>query len=302
MFAEVADDVPDWVRGDPHRLRQILLNLTGNAIKFTETGHISVRVSVEAADLSPAGDASRTAIRFAVSDTGMGIPKAQQPLIFQPFQQADGSITRRFGGSGLGLSISSRLAELMNGSLWLESREGAGSTFFFNISVPRGAAPPPCGAAAPQPGRPAQGPLSILVAEDHTVNQRLVRHLLEARGHRPTLAGDGLAALEAWRARPYDLILMDVQMPQMDGIKATRQIRAEEQSSGLHVPIIALTAHAMKGDSEKCLEAGMDDYISKPIQVEDLDRVLLNVGRTDASTLTVAARAAVPPGPEHVST
>ena len=301
MLTEVAEDVPDWVRGDPHRLRQILLNLTGNAVKFTETGRISVRVSLEEADLHPAGDASRTAIRFAVSDTGMGIPEAQQPLIFQPFQQADGSITRRFGGSGLGLSISSRLAELMNGALWLESREGAGSTFFFNISVPFGDAPRSPVAAA-QPERPQQGALSILVAEDNTVNQRLIRHLLEARGHRSTLAGDGVAALEAWRAHRYDLMLMDVQMPQMDGIEATRQIRAEERSSGLHVPIIALTAHAMKGDSDKCLEAGMDDYISKPIRVEDLDRVLLSVGRAGASTLTVADRAAVPPGPEHVST
>ncbi len=280
MLTDVASDVPDWVRGDSHRLRQILLNLTGNAVKFTETGHISVRVSLEEAGLNPAGDASRTAIRFAVSDTGMGIPEAQQPLIFQPFQQADGSITRRFGGSGLGLSISCRLAELMNGALWLESREGAGSTFFFNISVPLGDGPPPSRAAAAPAEHPPQGALRILVAEDNAVNQRLIRHLLEARGHRPTVAGDGAAALEAWRAGRYDLILMDVQMPLVDGIEATRQIRAEERSSGLHVPIIALTAHAMKGDSDKCLEAGMDDYISKPISVEDLDRVLAGVGRS----------------------
>jgi len=290
VLTEVAGDVPDWVRGDSHRLRQILLNLTGNAVKFTETGHISVRVSLEEAGLNPAGDAARTAIRFAVSDTGMGIPEAQQPLIFQPFQQADGSITRRFGGSGLGLSISCRLAELMNGALWLESREGAGSTFFFNISVPLGDVPPPSREVAAPAGHAPQGALRILVAEDNAVNQRLIRHLLEARGHQPTVAADGAAALEAWRAGPYDLILMDVQMPLMDGIEATRQIRAEERSSGHHVPIIALTAHAMKGDSDKCLEAGMDDYISKPIRIEDLDRVLLGLGRADAG------RAAVPPG------
>jgi signal transduction histidine kinase/CheY-like chemotaxis protein len=301
VLTEVADDVPDWVRGDAHRLRQILLNLTGNAVKFTETGRISVRVSRET-DPGPAEDASRTAIRFAVSDTGIGIPKTQQPLIFQPFQQADGSITRRFGGSGLGLSISSRLVELMDGALWVESSEGAGSTFFFNISVPRGDAPPPSGAAIASPERPPQGALSILVAEDNAVNRRLIRHLLEARGHQTTVAGDGVAALEEWRARPYDLILMDVQMPQMDGIEATRQIRAEERASGLHVRIVALTAHAMKGDSDKCIEAGMDDYISKPIRVEDLDRVLLEVGQPSASTVTVAGRASVPPGPEHVNT
>ncbi len=331
VLTDVADEVPDWVRGDPHRLRQILLNLTGNAVKFTEAGRISVRVSLET-DLGPANlgpdnlrpdnlgpdkGASRTAIRFAVSDTGIGIPKAQQPLIFQPFQQADGSITRRFGGSGLGLSISSRLVELMDGALWLESREGAGSTFFFNISVPCGNAPRPSSAAVAPAGRPPQGALSVLVAEDNAVNRRLIRHLLEARGHRTTVAADGVAALDQWRARPYDLVLMDVQMPQMDGIEATRQIRAEERAQGSHVRIVALTAHAMKGDSDKCLEAGMDDYISKPIRVEDLDRVLRDVGQASAcpgepqfavprapsaSTLTVAERASVPPGPEHVNT
>ena len=278
VLTEIAGDVPDWVRGDSHRLRQVLLNLTGNAVKFTEAGRISVRVSLDTEDRGPAQDPSQAAIRFAVSDTGMGIPKDRQALIFQPFRQADGSITRRFGGSGLGLSISSRLVELMKGGMWVESREGSGSTFFFIISVPRGNAPEPAPADAAPPGRPPSETLSILVAEDNAINQRLIRHLLEARGHRVAMAGDGVAALAAWRASPYDLILMDVQMPQMDGIEATRHIRAGERSTGSHVPIVALTANAMKGDSDKCLEAGMDAYISKPIRIEDLERVLLERG------------------------
>ncbi len=274
---EIAGDVPDWVRGDSHRLRQVLLNLTGNAVKFTGAGRISIRVSLDEANRSPAGESSAARIRFAVSDTGIGIPKAQQSLIFQPFRQADGSITRRFGGSGLGLSISRRLVEMMNGGMWVESREGVGSTFFFTIAVPpRGKAPAPGATDAARPTRSPQETLSILVAEDNAINQRLIRHLLEARGHRIAMVGDGAAALEAWRAGSYDLILMDVQMPQMDGIEATRHIRAGERSTGAHVPIVALTAHAMKGDSDKCLEAGMDAYISKPIRVEDLDRVLVD--------------------------
>jgi CheY-like chemotaxis protein len=273
ILTEIADDVPDWVRGDSHRLRQVLLNLTGNAVKFTETGRISIRVSLSA-DSKPADDASVT-IRFAVTDTGMGIPEDQQVQIFQPFRQADGSITRRFGGSGLGLSISNRLVEMMNGGMWLQSREGVGSTFSFVIAVPLGGPPAAPRADAPPPSQPLQESLSILVAEDNSINQRLIRHLLEARGHRVTIAEDGAAALEAWRAGRFDLILMDVQMPQMDGIEATRHIRSRERSSGSHVPIIALTANAMKGDRDKCLDAGMDGYLSKPIRTEDLDRILL---------------------------
>jgi signal transduction histidine kinase/CheY-like chemotaxis protein len=277
VATQVNEDVPDWVCGDQHRLRQVLLNLAGNAIKFTETGRITVRVSV-AADPSPAADPSATTIQFAVSDTGIGIPLAQQALIFQPFRQADGSITRRFGGSGLGLSISCRLVEMMNGGIWLESREGVGSTFFFTVCLPRGKAAAPAGPDSAPPERPPQAALSILVAEDNTVNQRLIRHLLEARGHRVTIAGDGAAALEAWRGHPYQLILMDLQMPHMDGIEATRHIRAEEPPAGPHVPIIALTAHAMKGDSDRCLEAGMNGYLAKPIRIPDLDRVLTELG------------------------
>jgi CheY-like chemotaxis protein/anti-sigma regulatory factor (Ser/Thr protein kinase) len=261
-------------------LRQILLNLAGNAVKFTETGRIAVRVSL-AAEQGPAGDPPSTTLQVAVSDTGIGIPEAQQALIFQPFRQADGSISRRFGGSGLGLSISSRLVEMMNGRIWLESRPGVGTTFFFTFRLPRGNAPAPDGEDAPLL-LPPQAALSILVAEDNPVNQRLIRHLLEARGHHVAIAGDGETALDAWRGNPYDLILMDVQMPQVDGLEVTRRIRAEERSTSAHIPIIALTAHAMKGDSDQCLEAGMDGYISKPIRTGDLDRILMGVGHPSA--------------------
>ncbi len=277
VLTEVDEALPDWVCGDPHRLRQVLLNLAGNAVKFTETGQIAIRVRLDN-DSKQAGESNPATIEFAVSDTGIGIPASQQALIFQPFRQADGSISRRFGGSGLGLSISARLVEMMNGGMWLESREGVGSTFFFDVSLPLGKSVPPSN-SEPAPVQPQpQSAISILVAEDNAVNQRLIRHLLEARGHRVTIAGDGAAALNAWRERPYDLILMDVQMPEMDGLEVTRRIRAEERPAGSHVPIIALTAHAMKGDSDRCVEAGMDGYISKPIRIEELDRVLLDRG------------------------
>jgi CheY-like chemotaxis protein len=217
-------------------------------------------------------------VQFAVSDTGIGIPEEKQSAIFLPFQQADGSISRRFGGSGLGLNISSRLVAMMNGRIWLESREGQGSTFYVTVRLPVATAPEEPGTAIPASEPLRRKALSILVAEDNTVNQRLIQHLLERRGHRVAIAQNGLAAIAAWREHPYDLILMDVQMPEMDGLEATRRIRAEEQSTGRHIPIVALTAHAMKGDRERCVEAGMGDYLSKPIGVDALDRVLAQYG------------------------
>jgi len=278
------DEVPDWVCGDPHRLRQVLLNLLGNAVKFTAAGGIAVRVSLapeqDAAAAGSHGAGAPRQIQFAVSDTGIGIPESQRELIFQPFRQADGSFTRRFGGTGLGLAISRKLVTMMGGRMWLESAEGQGSTFFFTVSLPPGQAPPegeePDLAAAgqsPAEQSPRQ-PLSILVAEDNLVNQRLIRILLEKRGHRVTIVGNGGAVLAAWRQDRFDCILMDIQMPEMDGYEATRRIRARESANGPRIPIIALTAHAMKGDREKCLQAGLDSYISKPIQTAALDAAL----------------------------
>ncbi|MFZ0934206.1 MAG: response regulator [Bryobacteraceae bacterium] len=283
---EIAEDVPDWVRGDPHRLRQILLNLLGNAVKFTAAGAIAVRVCLTSEpDATAAGSNGAPApqqIRFAVSDTGVGIPAPQQELIFQPFRQADGSITRRFGGTGLGLAISCKLVAMMGGRMWLESTEDRGSTFFFTAALPPGKAqaggekPSVAGGRAPADQPPRQ-PLSILVAEDNVVNQLLIRTLLENRGHRVTVVDTGNAALAAWLRDHFDCILMDIQMPDMDGYEATRRIRAEESKNGAHIPIIALTAHALKGDREKCLQAGLDSYISKPIQTVALDAALTNL-------------------------
>jgi signal transduction histidine kinase/ActR/RegA family two-component response regulator len=261
---EVDGNLPEWVRGDPYRLRQILVNLMGNAVKFTGKGRIAIAVS------RPADEPDAT-IRFAVSDTGIGVPEAKRASIFQPFHQGDGSITRRFGGTGLGLAICSKLAESMHGRIGLESREGAGSTFIVTLPLPRAEAPAAANGKNPARERPGQKPLSILVAEDNPVNQRLILHLLELRGHRVTMAYTGVAALQAWRNQPYDMILMDVEMPEMDGLEAARRIRELEAASGAHVPIIAMTAHAMKGDREKCLASGMDGYVSKPIQVAALD-------------------------------
>jgi signal transduction histidine kinase/CheY-like chemotaxis protein len=286
LAVEVEPGVPEWLRGDPHRLRQTLLNLLGNAVKFTQTGGITVGVSS-----SPSGpDAAMATVQFAVSDTGIGIPEEQREAIFLPFHQADGSITRRFGGSGLGLNISSKLIGMMNGRIWLESREGRGSTFYFSVRLPITSAP-----AEPENAIPASDParphaLSILVAEDNPVNQRLIERLLERRGHRAAITQNGLAALAASHERRYDLILMDVEMPEMDGFEATRRIRAGEQGTSRHIPIIAMTAHAMKGDRERCVEAGMDDYISKPIVADALDEALAQYGCEPAG----AARPAQP--------
>jgi signal transduction histidine kinase/ActR/RegA family two-component response regulator len=291
-----ASDVPDWVRGDPHRLRQVLLNLLGNALKFTASGNIAVRVSLAPQQQAAAGGSNGVPappqIQFAVSDTGIGVPAPQQELIFQPFRQADGSVTRRFGGTGLGLAISQKLVKKMGGRMLLESAEGQGSTFFFTAPFPAGEAPAedqkPAAATTSQ--TPAEKPpsqsLSILVAEDNAVNQLLVRTLLEKRGHCVTVVGNGSAALAAWGQNRFDCILMDIQMPEMDGYEATRRIRAYESGNGTHIPIIALTAYAMKGDREKCLEAGLDSYISKPIQTAALDAALANLtARPDLSTV-----------------
>jgi len=284
---QVGDDVPDWVRGDPQRLRQILLNLLGNAVKFTAAGSIAVRVSLAsercAAAAGSDGAPAPRQVQFAVSDTGPGVPESKWELIFQPFRQADGSVTRRFGGTGLGLAISQELVTRMGGRIWLESKGAQGSTFFFTVALPPGKPPAGCekataAASGQSPAeQPLRQPLSILVAEDNVINQHLIRALLGTRGHRVTLAETGVTALAAWQSDHFDCILMDIQMPEMDGYEATRRIRAHESEQGTHIPIIALTAHAMKGDRERCLQAGLDSYISKPIQTAALDAALADI-------------------------
>jgi PAS domain S-box-containing protein len=413
LLCEVAAEVPEMARGDSNRLRQIIVNLVGNAIKFTDEGEVALKVRVDAQE------GSDRIMHFTVSDTGVGIPPEKQKLIFEPFSQADSSTTRKYGGTGLGLSISARLVEMMGGKMWVESEVGRGSEFHFTTrlgtsdkAIEVGAIAPPeilrgvkvlvaddnrtnrrildgmlkrwemkstsvaagedaltALSVALEAGEPyrlvltdmhmpkmdgfglieriRQNPklstaiimmltsaghrgdalrcqelgvaayllkpirqselreaiarvlgaqehkgaiplitryslgdaverkaLRVLVAEDNAVNQRLASRMLEKRGHRVTVTANGLEAVEALANGNFDLILMDIQMPEMDGFEATAAIRTREKRDGTHIPIIALTANAMKGDRERCLAAGMDGYLSKPIVPRELDELL----------------------------
>jgi CheY-like chemotaxis protein len=270
LEADVEDAVPRMVMGDPVRLKQVLTNLVGNALKFTSRGRILVKVTLRAV----LGE--DVELVFAVSDTGIGISKDKQALIFQAFSQADGTITRRYGGTGLGLTISARLVELMKGKIWIESEEDLGSTFQFtavfgNVHAPELADPPKIQFDDESEFQP---PLHVLLAEDNPINQKVATRLLEKRGHRVEVARTGLEAVTAASRRQFDLILMDIQMPVMGGFEATAIIRLDERTSGRRVPIIAMTAHAMEGDRERCLQSGMDDYIPKPIDPKVLYTML----------------------------
>jgi len=265
-------DAPqDVYRGDEGRVRQILLNLVGNAVKFTDEGAVNVTASEEATE------DGRAVLHFVVADTGIGIPADKHRLIFERFRQVDGASTRSRGGAGLGLAICARLVELMGGRIWVESEPGRGSRFHFTVAcerVPGDGDELLTHAWSDRSERTltrAMRPLTVLVAEDNPVNQNLIRRLLEKDGHTVHLVASGEAALSAWRHRRFDLILMDVQMPGMDGLEASRRIRAGEK--GARVPIVALTAQAMAGDRERCLEAGMDDYLPKPVDQAGLRRV-----------------------------
>jgi len=272
LCCEFGPNVPEMVVGDPVRLRQVLTNLLGNALKFTEVGKIGVRV------IRMNDEATVLSLQFTVWDTGVGIPAEKQKAIFESFTQADSSTTRKYGGTGLGLTISMRLVELMGGKIWVESTKGHGAEFNFTVVFK------PC---LPQSRRELNfkqvakegdsSPfiLHVLVAEDNSVNQRLVRRLLEKRGHHVDVVGNGLEALRALSDKSYDLVLMDMQMPELDGLETTARIRMQEEAAGSrHQPIVALTANAMSGDEERCRRAGMDGYLTKPFQSEKLDEVL----------------------------
>ncbi len=445
LVCHVAQDVPDYLRGDPDRLRQIIVNLLGNAIKFTEHGEVVMRVECHDA---PEGDADTCLLHFSVADTGIGIPAEKQRIIFDAFTQADSSTTRRFGGTGLGLTIVSQLVRLMGGQIWVESEVGHGSTFHFTAEFRRterkpneefaaqladlqgipvlvvddnatnrrvlhdilsnwhmrptlcsggaaglaaardaaargepfalaivdylmpemdgltlieefrndpalsstmivmlssagdreailrcrelgvvsyvckpifqsellrvlvqaygqSAAPRSHAAAVPKPSPDdpksagsvtddcVPRPLRILLAEDNAINQRVAVRLLEKAGHTVTVAENGQAALDALRHGQFDVVLMDLQMPQMDGLEATAAIRADEQADGRHMPIIAMTAHAMKEDRKRCLAAGMDDYISKPVDSAALRRALAHATASPAPPPIFDQQAAV---------
>jgi signal transduction histidine kinase/ligand-binding sensor domain-containing protein/CheY-like chemotaxis protein len=260
LTSSIDPAVPARLAGDPVRLRQVILNLIANAVKFTERGSIGVEVAAE-----PAGAGER-GLRFTVWDTGIGIPRDKLDVVFESFRQADGSTTRRYGGSGLGLAICRELARLMGGRIWVESEAGAGSRFHFTARFQTTEGETAHAAVRAAATAASGAPARILVAEDNRVNQLLTVRMLERMGHAVTTAHTGAEALAAIEREPFDLVLMDVQMPEMDGLEATRAIRR----SGDRVPVIALTAHAMKGDRERCLDAGMSGYLTKPVQLAEL--------------------------------
>jgi signal transduction histidine kinase/ActR/RegA family two-component response regulator len=267
LLSIVHPDVPDMIVGDSNRLAQVLMNLLGNAVKFTAQGEVELEVSLA----ESTADTAR--LHFSVRDTGIGIPASKQQSIFEAFSQADASTTRKFGGTGLGLTISSNLVQMLGGKLWVESEPGRGSRFHFTLAAHLPASDPReiVLETAAKDTSTRRG-LRILLAEDNLVNQKVAARLLEKQGHLVIAAGTGTAVLELLKNQNFDLILMDIQMPEMDGFQTTASIRSSEKSSRRHLPIIALTAHAMVGDRERCLAAGMDGYTSKPICAEDLNQ------------------------------
>jgi signal transduction histidine kinase/CheY-like chemotaxis protein len=297
----ISRDVPDRLNGDPYRLRQIIINLVGNAIRFTEKGEVIVSAGLEEQR------GNEYLLHLTVKDTGIGIPLERQGTIFEAFSQADGTIARKYGGTGLGLTISGQLVQMMGGRIWVTSQIGVGSEFHFTVRFTEATErdePPvepgqavdlgtlmvednatnriavgqaPWSSATPGPGT-LEGSggqrLRILLAEDNPVNQLVAARMLEGRGHEVLVVEDGLQAIDAFLRLPFDVIFMDVQMPGTDGFEATRSIRESEKEKGGHIPIIAMTAHAIEGYRERCLAAGMDDYVAKPIKSRDLFEVI----------------------------
>lgn len=266
LTLDIKKDVPKYVKGDPGRIRQIITNLIGNALKFTKAGKVSVRVSlVQKSDKT-------FRIRCEVEDTGIGIPKESQTRLFQAFSQADNSTTRKFGGSGLGLSISKELVEKMSGSIGVISEPGQGSTFWFELQLEEGLITKRSSSVTIPNLSEKFGKLPrVLLAEDNVINQKIALALLDKMGIRAHAVATGKEALQALREIKYDLILMDCQMPEMDGYEATQNIRTNPTLAEFKsIPIIAMTANALKGDRDKCIEAGMNDYVSKPVSISEL--------------------------------
>lgn len=264
-------NVPEAIISDSVRLRQILLNLLSNAIKFTDKGKVELSVTSQ-----PAGGIYE--IHFAIKDTGIGIPEDKMSRLFQPFSQVDASMTRKYGGTGLGLAICKRLVELMGGNIWVESWLGKGSIFHFTIMA-EATTKETFSSINPQlqvdPETSQYHPLRILLAEDNDINKKVALQMLRKIGYEADVASNGLEVLRAIERQPYDLILMDVQMPDMDGIEAAQKIRTQWPER--RMKIIAVTAYALEGDKDRCLSAGMDDYLSKPIQLEELRKKLIKL-------------------------
>nr|WP_320192664.1 ATP-binding protein [uncultured Desulfobacter sp.] len=270
LLIKIERDVPKTMVGDPHRLSQILINLGGNAVKFTEKGGtVSLKVAIKE------DGASTFVLQFSVQDTGIGISPEQQEHLFQAFTQADGSTTRQYGGTGLGLAISKKLVQLMDGQIWLDSTEGIGSTFHFTVRLGRQQDNPvqtnPSDTATEGTVRQALAKIRgsrILLVEDNEINQDVAAGLLISHNIMVEIANNGQDALTILSDQEFDGVLMDCQMPVMDGYEATRKIREQEKFKGL--PIIAMTANAMVGDRKKVLDAGMNDYIAKPIDPDKM--------------------------------
>ncbi len=275
---EIDPEIPDMLIGDPVRIRQILFNFISNAVKFTASGGVKLIAKLEGRD------EDKVILKLSVKDSGIGIPIEKQAQIFDSFSQVDASTTRKYGGTGLGLAISKQLAELMGGEIGLESEIGKGSTFWFTTVCQADVLEellPSVKRVVPKVVSNGQKPLvpngnsengsTVLVAEDNVINQKLIRRLLEKNSYQVDVAENGRDAIDAFKNKKYDLVLMDIQMPEMDGLEATRIIREMEEDEGMDpTPIVALTANAMKGDRELCLTAGMDSYISKPIRKKEL--------------------------------
>jgi len=268
---DLPPDLPSHIVGDPTRLRQILLNLIGNAIKFTNEGEVKLSLT-----LSP-HESQELVLHFTVSDTGAGIPEDKKQIIFERFSQVDASTTRQFGGTGLGLAISRRLVEMMSGQIWVESRLGEGSQFHFTIQAAMCDEKPAStdlttlnSRLQANPAETSQRKLRILVAEDNKVNQIVIERLLQSRGHSISIVENGRRALQFLETEEFDLLITDVQMPEMDGYELVAAIRMREKLAGKRLPILGLTAHGFAQDRDKCLEAGMDAYLSKPVRSDNL--------------------------------
>jgi TMAO reductase system sensor TorS len=291
LETRLAPGLPRALRGDATRLRQVLLNLLGNAIKFTDAGF--VRVEVEGRD----GANGAVPLRICVSDSGIGIAEEARPLLFREFTQVDPSATRRFGGTGLGLAISRRIVEAMGGRIGFESAPGRGSTFWVEVPLPRGTLVP-----RPEPGPAAQSArsLRILLAEDNPLNQEVAVGLLTRQGHEVEIAADGREAVEAVRRRPFDVVLMDVHMPELDGLAATREIRALGGERG-RIPILALSASVLPSETEQCHAAGMDAHLPKPIDPSALAEALaLHAGARQPGSAGLGASAGEVLDHEHL--